>query len=224
MPSLPSEPSDRERATASTRAFTLSSTKPDNKVILQRSFQGHGCIPPELADKLIKDPKILLRHLNGIFGTHYTLLFTPSLKALLKYCIEKDYDLGMAYGLLRPYWFSESELSSLSSDLLLREREDSERRTRAVGNGFVVDQGISPRRVWDLHSNRVLPFWMLPSSIQNSWNRQKSFQVMEIMAVSHAWVFHKNRTAVTTPINGKKWPVPVPNDTSLDDLRIELLN
>ncbi|KAK0480980.1 hypothetical protein EDD18DRAFT_1295073 [Armillaria luteobubalina] len=43
-------------------------------------------------------------------------------------------------------------------------------------------------------------------------------------AISHAWVDEKDRTAVWTPINGYEWPVPIPKDTDLNLIRIEMLN
>lgn len=34
----------------------------------------------------------------------------------------------------------------------------------------------------------------------------------------------KDRIDVMTPINGNEWPVPIPKDTDLDLVRIEMLN
>ncbi len=42
--------------------------------------------------------------------------------------------------------------------------------------------------------------------------------------ISHAWVDEKDREDVLTPINGKEWPVPIPKDTDLNLIRIEMLN
>ncbi|PBK79259.1 hypothetical protein ARMGADRAFT_1003755 [Armillaria gallica] len=42
--------------------------------------------------------------------------------------------------------------------------------------------------------------------------------------ISHAWVQNKDRVDVWTPINGREWPVPIPKDTNLDLVRIEMLN
>ncbi len=42
--------------------------------------------------------------------------------------------------------------------------------------------------------------------------------------ISHAWVDEKDRVNVMTPINGYKWPVPIPKNASLDLIRVEMLN
>ncbi len=42
--------------------------------------------------------------------------------------------------------------------------------------------------------------------------------------ISHAWVDEKERADVWTPINGYEWPVPVPKESDLNLIRIEMLN
>ncbi|KAK0429830.1 hypothetical protein EV421DRAFT_1945912 [Armillaria borealis] len=42
--------------------------------------------------------------------------------------------------------------------------------------------------------------------------------------MSHAWVDEEDRVGVWIPINEYKWPVPIPKDTNLDLIRIEMLN
>ncbi|KAK0216692.1 hypothetical protein EDD85DRAFT_782005 [Armillaria nabsnona] len=42
--------------------------------------------------------------------------------------------------------------------------------------------------------------------------------------ISHAWVDADDRVNVWTPINRKEWPVPIPKDTNLNLIRIEMLN
>ncbi|PBK64638.1 hypothetical protein ARMSODRAFT_844999, partial [Armillaria solidipes] len=64
-------------------------------------------------------------------------------------------------------------------------------------------------RVWDLYSNRVVPYW-----VANKWP----------WGISHAWMDEKDHANVPTPINGKEWPVPIPKGTDLDLIRIEILN
>ncbi|KAK0432229.1 hypothetical protein EV421DRAFT_1719705, partial [Armillaria borealis] len=64
-------------------------------------------------------------------------------------------------------------------------------------------------RVWDLYSNRVVPYWIAGNFP---------------MPISHAWVDEEDREDVWTPINGEEWPVPIPKDTNLDLIRIEMLN
>ncbi|KAK0439962.1 uncharacterized protein EV420DRAFT_1650728 [Desarmillaria tabescens] len=88
---------------------------------------------------------------------------------------------------------------------------DRERREYLVMKSkFPDSRKAYPRRVWDLYANRVLPCWvpldMCPSPI------------------SHAWVSDDECIEVWTPINGYEWPVPIPKDTDLNLVRIELLN
>ncbi len=45
-----------------------------------------------------------------------------------------------------------------------------------------------------------------------------------LQPISHAWMDEKDRAAVWTPINGYKWPVPIPKDVDLNLIRIEMLN
>ncbi|PBL01535.1 hypothetical protein ARMGADRAFT_856506, partial [Armillaria gallica] len=68
---------------------------------------------------------------------------------------------------------------------------------------------LPPRRVWDLYSNRVVPWWM-------SYTKPSP--------ISHAWVDEKDRVDVWTSINRRQWPVPIPKDTSIELIRIEMLN
>ncbi len=77
---------------------------------------------------------------------------------------------------------------------------------------------LPPRRVWDLYSNRVVPFW-IADELLKSWGFTGVLQ-----PISHAWVDEKNRMDVWTPINGKEWPVPIPKSASLKLIRIEMLN
>ncbi|PBK64607.1 hypothetical protein ARMSODRAFT_843440, partial [Armillaria solidipes] len=73
----------------------------------------------------------------------------------------------------------------------------------------IIKNALPPRRVWDLFSNRVVPWWVV---------RQYP------MAISHAWMKEEDRMDVRTPINGNEWPVPMPRDAKLDLIRIDMLN
>ncbi|KAK0220991.1 hypothetical protein EDD85DRAFT_892856 [Armillaria nabsnona] len=136
---------------------------------------------------------------------------TPSLSALLEDCIEKKYDFGTAYSHLRRVWNTDDH-SNIRDVLHRLEEEDQEMRRKAVVGNKIVNPNLLPRRVWDLYSNRVVPWWIANES--DEWPRP----------ISHAWVDEKDRVDVWTPINGKEWPVPIPKDASLDLIRIEMLN
>ncbi|KZV73845.1 hypothetical protein PENSPDRAFT_262443 [Peniophora sp. CONT] len=136
-------------------------------IIKQRKFRHRFCIPSHLADLGIKDPAVLLAKLNTILGTDYSLRSTPALEGIMLHRISKGHDLGMAYGMLRRQWFIISP--ELLSDLESLEKIDRERREAAVVDGLIEDVRMPPRRVWDLFSNRVLPFWV----VGMSWRRDR---------------------------------------------------
>ncbi|KAK0443906.1 uncharacterized protein EV420DRAFT_1277775 [Desarmillaria tabescens] len=97
----------------------------------------------------------------------------------------------------------------MQDELRRCEEKDQETRRDALVGNQIVNPQLPPRRVWDLYSNRVMPYWIagrLPESI------------------SHAWMDEKDRIDVWTPINGKEWPVPIPKDADLNLIRIEMLN
>ncbi|KAF9016027.1 hypothetical protein BDZ89DRAFT_1118306 [Hymenopellis radicata] len=95
----------------------------------------------------------------------------------------------------------------------------------SMRDGYVVNKGISPRRVWDLWSNRVVPTWMVCTELEEydctvkQLNKQRRF-----FAVSHSWVDREELQFVDTPINGYEWPVPIPYATNLECIRTELLH
>ncbi|KAK0231843.1 hypothetical protein EDD85DRAFT_889355, partial [Armillaria nabsnona] len=148
-----------------------------------------------------------LSKLNTTLETSYTWN-TPSLSSLLGDCIIKDYDFGTAYGLLRPFWY---DLTAIEDNLCTGKKKDQDMRQRALVGNRIVGTQITPRRVWDLYSNRVMPCWVMKDK---QWPKP----------ISHAWVDERDRIDVWTPINGHRWPVPIPNDTKLDLIRIEMLN
>ena len=182
---------------------------------LQRRFRGTGAITNDLADTLCSSLGVreLLGELNKVLGTEYEL--DADIDTLLhSYVEDPSVDFGRAYGELRRGWFCDP--GRLKSRLENGKREDEHIRQQAIDpqRGLIVHPRIPPRRVWDLYSNRVLPFWVLLSTDipRNLW------------AVSHAWVELKDRQHVPTRINGGEWPVPIPNDIDLEQVRIELLN
>lgn len=94
------------------------------------------------------------------------------------------------------------------------EQEDKLRQATAIDEtGTQIKNAIvPPRRIWDLLSNRVVPEWISRINLTPQW------------AISHAWMLPEQRQAVKTPVNGFEWPVPIPVNTSLDWVRVELLN
>ncbi|KAK0476538.1 hypothetical protein EDD18DRAFT_142545 [Armillaria luteobubalina] len=154
----------------------------------------------------------LLDLLNRTLRTSY-MLNTPYLSSVLKDCIAHDYDFGTAYGRLRKTWCN--HLTSIQMELQKHEAKDIKRRKNALNGSRIVGPEIQPRRVWDLYSNRVVPWWCC--EVDFNWDN-------EARPISHAWVDEVDRVDVQTPINGYQWPVPVPKGASLDLIRIEMLN
>ncbi|KAG2008357.1 hypothetical protein CC2G_013795 [Coprinopsis cinerea AmutBmut pab1-1] len=173
-----------------------------------------------LADKpcsAFQDLDGLLRQLNRTLGTTYTLdeLETSEnvcgLRDILQYCIDNSYDFGTAYGLLRPRWYRDkfANMVKLFKGL---EASDKEMRASSIDRvkGQIIGVHLPPRRVWDLVSNRVIPQWIVGT--KDPW------------AISHSWMETELQQSVYTPVNGREWPVPIPRDTTLARIRVELLN
>ncbi|SJL03080.1 uncharacterized protein ARMOST_06425 [Armillaria ostoyae] len=183
----------------------------DIKVLNQRAYTGSKpVIPSSLADTPSASLGVdgLMKMLNSTLGTKYDI--TPSLSSLLKSYISKEYDFGTVYGYLRPIWF-DCDLNVIQDSLCSSEATDLEIRKKAVVDGQITRKGLymAPRRVWDLFSNRVVPWWV---ALHTPWG------------ISHAWLDISHRKKVDTPINGHEWPVPIPGDADLDLVRIEMLN
>ncbi|KAK0458757.1 uncharacterized protein EV420DRAFT_1333904 [Desarmillaria tabescens] len=120
----------------------------------------------------------------------------------------------MAYGCLRPIWYTR-DWSTIRNTLRKWEEKDREMRRKALVGNRIVKPHLPPRHVWDLYSNRVVPWWCTGITEKMIWR---------VRPISHAWMDEKDRVDVRTPINGYEWPVPVPKDTSLNLVRIEMLN
>ncbi|GJE99067.1 hypothetical protein PsYK624_153080 [Phanerochaete sordida] len=172
-------------------------------------------ITPELANRRCNNMNeaALLTALNDIFGTRRPM--EPSLSRCMKYLLRAFPDLGSVYGVVRPYWTS--DLGVLPDALARRQANDMAMRKDVVADGYLKDANIPPRRVWDLYSNRVLPYHVLPPPAKGNFPDR-------LWPVSHSWQDADKRTLVSTPINGGAWPVPIPRTTTLENVRVELLN
>ncbi|KAF8446831.1 hypothetical protein BGX38DRAFT_1270816 [Terfezia claveryi] len=89
---------------------------------------------------------------------------------------------------------------------------------------------VLPRRIWDVRSNRVIPFDFLAiKSIQlnpcsGAWEIKfldTDEALPEFWAVSHSWA--KDPKLTYTRANRMKWPVPIPQSIRLDGVRHELI-
>jgi len=70
-----------------------------------------------------------------------------------------------------------------------------------------------PRRIWDLCSNRVIPFQFLPRIFR--------FYATPFWAVSHSWTSDMELT--WSEVNSYEWPIPLPRGVTLTILRKRLL-
>ncbi|KIP03870.1 hypothetical protein PHLGIDRAFT_222771 [Phlebiopsis gigantea 11061_1 CR5-6] len=222
-------PSESARNASPQALYTLQARTPPSTPVLplQRIHVSSSAIPASLADTAISDASELLAFLNKIFGTFVSL--DPDLETFLMEWIAMGYDLGLIYGWLRPVW------QKLASRNLVYVREiihthrllDEDIRRPVDGSDWgafpwrlyahratMYNHKIPPRRVWDLYSNRVIPYHAI-----------LSFDIPEnLWGVSHAWVLPQDRVNVWTSINGSEWPVPLPKGVDLESVRIELLN
>ena len=243
---------------------------------LQWIHRGHGAIDDDLANKLCTElgAEKLLQHLNEVLGTKYTFADRPGLSEVLNIFTAEDKELealangdekllslitvvtgsrnfGRAYGMLRPTW-ADGNFEGLLELWARRKAMDEEMRASAIEDDIVMTPRIPPRRVWDLHSNRVLPFWAIidsedqlkaesqpgarsifkPRNKHASQNKndqegpgEPSSNIPEkLWAVSHAWVHGEYLECNRFIINDRAWPVPLPKDSCLENVRIELLN
>ncbi|PBK76411.1 hypothetical protein ARMSODRAFT_969128 [Armillaria solidipes] len=187
-------------------------------VAKQRAFTSRK---PVISSRLADTPcatfgtQGLLDKLNTTLGTSYRLysLDNPFLSSFLDDCITNGYDFGMAYSCFRRIWYTDN-WSTIQDKLCRQEKWDREKRQKALVGHRIVSVWLQPRRVWDLYSNRVVPYWMMDIDSEDRDPRP----------ISHAWMDEKDRAVVWTPINGYEWPVPIPKDADLNLIRIEMLN
>ncbi|GJE97514.1 hypothetical protein PsYK624_137350 [Phanerochaete sordida] len=197
------------------REFSLV-PEPRSSVPFQWAHFGPGAIPSALANKLCSTMSIrgLLATLNDVLGTTHGP-DTPGLTECLKHFSATSRDFGELYGILRGYWHS--DLTQLVAHLSEKRAKDEAMRRDAVREGYISNPFVRPRRVWDLYSNRVIPYYALPPC-------PRSRIPDNVWTVSHSWVPEDALRRVWTTINGKEWPVPIPADTTLEHIRVELLN
>ncbi|EKM57025.1 uncharacterized protein PHACADRAFT_254506 [Phanerochaete carnosa HHB-10118-sp] len=203
--------------------YTLTPLTPST-VPLQCVHIGQGAIPNTLADIPCDLLPIddLLAKLNSVLGMLCTL-DTPGVRDCLEYAIGGSHDFGEVYGTLRSEWSGwrrpEDPAAALAR-MKKRRDEVQRRRDNAIRGHSIQNSRIPPRRVWNLYSNRVLPFHVMP------WANGEGEGCLpdDLWTVSHSWVREQDREYVMTVINGRQWRVPIPHGISLDHIRIELLN
>ena len=157
--------------------YTLSSSK-STSVPLQRIHIGPLTIPRDTASLIFEEVKPLLHKLNDVLRTEYAL-DRPGLQACLQGYLDESCDFGQIYGYLRPWWFR-GNFDRISALMQQRKEEDALLRKNAVDGDCIINPHVPPRRIWDLYSNRVLPFYVLPVP-------SPSIIPGNVWAVSHSW-------------------------------------
>lgn len=169
-----------------------SNRNPPLEVEHQRSYTGPYVIPASLADQKCSTFGVqgLLDELNDIMGTSFHL--SPSLEYHLARCISLNYDFGLAYSYLRRHW--KSDFDNLAARMAKRESDDAARRRDALDSSkkYITDPSLPPCRVWDLNSNRVIPYYWWGGDL---W---------DCLSVSHSWVAEDERSDIWTPINERE--------------------
>ncbi|KAF7798520.1 hypothetical protein EIP86_009741 [Pleurotus ostreatoroseus] len=114
---------------------------------------------------------------------------------------------------------------------------DSDDREALAELGIKVFRRIMPRCDWIFTALGNLLRWAIgqilalafrlvlkippPLIVFLWWVNQPS---KSLIGVSHSWMHEGLRHNIQTSINGNAWPVPIPIDTTLERVRIELLN
>ncbi|GJE96095.1 hypothetical protein PsYK624_122880 [Phanerochaete sordida] len=134
-------------------------------------------------------------------------------------------DFGQAYAHWRTV--KNADFSHFLRTLEDRRLADEAMRRDAVHGTYISNAELPPRRLWDLLSNRIVPFHLVSEGPipPNIWT------------VSHSWCHPTARRSIETSINAYQWPVPVPGVldddqktqdpdtmTTLEHVRVELLN
>ena len=123
------------------------------EVPLQLSYHGKGAIPNSLADLNCQSLGLhgILQILNNTLGTRYTL-DTLGLHHCLQHYVNRRYDFGLVYGILRPRWpldpsSSRTAFISIPTEIEARQKEDFGLRQAAIRDGFISNPRLPPRRV-----------------------------------------------------------------------------
>ncbi|KAK0499245.1 hypothetical protein EDD18DRAFT_1070748 [Armillaria luteobubalina] len=175
-------------------------------VLKQRSYTGNQ---PVKSSALTNNPCAdlgidgVLERLNVILGTFYSPgskdlcpWRKTTLHSILEPYVARNDDFGTVYAHLRHFWY-DYDITKIEDALSAAEEEDREMRRRVLMHDRITTFMNDFR--W---GSEYAPLW----------------------GISHAWVDEKERVDAMTPINGYEWPMPMPKDTDLDLIHIEMLN
>ncbi|TFK51072.1 hypothetical protein OE88DRAFT_213795 [Heliocybe sulcata] len=207
-------------------------------------------LSPEMADLDCRalGAKGVLQLLNQVLshelGTEI-LMSDPGVDELLKRLVEGDdaVDFGSLYGRVRGLW-EQRHYWPTGKHTAIRPFHDVKKRymllveysnhiykarKAAVSHNFINRRGANrslpdwhawPRRLWDLHAHRIVPYHFAFRWDYHEFNGYASYD-----AVSHSWTSTMlGGSGLSTAVNGHEWPVPLPHGVSLEAVRNELLH
>ena len=96
----------------------------------------------------------------------------------------------------------------------------SERGMQVI-DAFIMD--MLPRRVWDICANTVIPAtWFFGPDCPLTGDAGALIP-LGVKPISHAWVADADRTYIMTEANQWMWPIPLPREVQLEDIRGEMI-
>jgi len=157
----------------------------------------------------------------------------------VRYFVRNGFDFGLAYAAVRVAWKQFALDGTSDHDISVNRYiwlTEAQRLDKARGMEVTKDStkrerirnpyDVLPRRVWDLKSNRVVEYHMLHGALQAMHkanpNSPATVGYPAFWAISHSWT--SDMKFVNTAINQYQWPVPLPKDAALEQVRAELLS
>ncbi len=186
-------------------------------------------LTPEQANVKWPTPAQVTNNLNEIFNTSLAIDHSP-LQRLLDSFISRGLDFGSIYARIRTSWpkgVDDRDKSNVSLEETLVNRISSIeayggicellREGSIEGPTMNAPSGIFPRRLWDLHANRVIP---------SHYSFKHNEVIDQLWAISHVWTSEMDglEGRLDSPVNDHEWPVPIPRGLTLEAVRTELLN
>ena len=173
-------------------------------------------------DGLLEDAEV-----ESKLGGGYSAL--PGLaKACIDYLVKHKCDFGTAYSLYclgdLDKWKQKDVWDLSKYNPTLCNMNGQPQGHHLQGDSIKDPLTVYPRRIWDLRSNRVIPFeWYMNIDVIASVYSE--FELRDgrntgIVAISHSWT--NDMQGVLTPVNKREWPVPLPAGVILESLREQL--
>jgi len=208
---------------------------------------------PEFCEEQYLEADKLLDELNDVMKTNHQPESNPNIQNDLDCCIKRGLDFGTIFGLLRTRWeFECEECGDRSYQGWHRTRPVSRNGNGELCTCILCTYGLAaatvpphsisrpalagertiddpyekmPRRMWDLLSDRVIPFEATIKPRCRGVNCRKSrpmpagaTQIPDFIAISHSWTDDMN--PVQSYLNQQQWDIPLPASILLEDVRL----